>query len=301
MRFNEDARLDTSQVDDARGRSFPGGRAGMAGGGLGIIGLIVALLFGVDPSLFSGSTAAPSRASGGTISSTSTQLAGQCRSGADANRQADCRVVAVVNSVQNYWSAQFAASGRRYSSAATQIFSGQTSTGCGSATSQVGPFYCPADHTVYLDLGFWDELSNRFGAPGVFAEAYVVAHEYGHHVQNLLGAMRLVGKDTQGADSKAVRLELQADCYAGVWARHAAGTKDSSGQALISELTTQDISQGLAAAAAVGDDRIQQSAARRVTPETWTHGSSAQRQRWFTTGYQSGDAGRCDTFGAAAL
>lgn len=301
MRFNENARLDTSQVDDARGRSFPGGKAGMAGGGLGIIGLIFAVLFGVDPALFGDSGTAPTRASGGTVSSTSTQLASQCRSGADANRQADCRVVAVVNSVQDYWSAEFAASGRRCTASATQIFSGRTSTGCGSATSAVGPFYCPADQTVYLDLGFWDELSNRFGAPGVFAEAYVVAHEYGHHVQDLLGAMKLVGKDTQGANSKAVRLELQADCYAGVWAKHAASTKDSSGQTLISELTQQDIAQGLAAAAAVGDDRIQQSAASRVTPETWTHGSSAQRRRWFTTGYQSGDPSRCDTFSASSL
>ena len=301
MRFNENARLDTSQVDDARGRSFPGGRAGMAGGGLGIIGLIFAVLFGVDPSLLSDSGTAPARASGGTVSSTSTQLAGQCRSGADANRQADCRVVAVVNSVQDYWAAEFAASGRRYTAATTQIFSGRTSTGCGSATSAVGPFYCPADKTVYLDLGFWDELGSRYGAPGVFAEAYVVAHEYGHHVQDLLGTMKLVGNDNQGANSKAVRLELQADCYAGVWAKHAASTKDSSGQTLISELTQQDISQGLAAAAAVGDDRIQQSAARQVTPETWTHGSSAQRQRWFTTGYQTGDPSRCDTFSASSL
>jgi predicted metalloprotease len=277
--FNRGARLDPSQVSDRRGA---GRTVALGGGGLGIVGLLVALLLGVNPAdLGSGSSG-----SSGPVSSS--DLASRCRTGADAERDEDCRVVGVANSVQAYWRTAV----RDYQPAQTVLFTDATATGCGDATSDVGPFYCPADDTVYLDLGFWSELRSRFGAKGgPFAQAYVIAHEYGHHVQDLLGVD--AGDDREGATSGSVRLELQADCYAGVWAAHAVET------GFVEPLTQADVADGLDAAAAVGDDRIQQEAQGRVTPDTWTHGSSAQRQRWFTTGYRSGRPGACDTFSGA--
>jgi predicted metalloprotease len=290
MRFDEDSKLDTSQVSDTR-RS-PGGRGGVAvGGGLGVVGLIIALLLGVNP--FEGG-------GGGfpgveQVQSDNTELEQVCQTGADANERDDCRIVAVVNSVQEYWQG---ALGDRYQLATTRLFSQGTQSGCGFASSDVGPFYCPTDSTVYLDLTFWQALRTQLGAKGgPFAQSYVVAHEYGHHVQNLLGTNDRVGNDRQGAQSGSVRLELQADCYAGVWANHATTTPGpDGGDPLVARLTEADIADGLDAAAAVGDDRIQERAQGQVNPEAWTHGSAAQRQKWFTSGYQSGDPATCDTF-----
>ena len=177
-----------------------------------------------------------------------------------------------------------------YTPAKTVFYTDSIQTGCGYASSQVGPFYCPADKQVYIDLGFFDELQSRFGAQGgPFAEAYVLAHEYGHHIQDLLGTL---GRAQQGSgpEGGSVRTELQADCYAGVWAKHAVETE------LIEQLTQADINAGIDAAGAVGDDRIQERAQGQVNPETWTHGSSEQRRRWFSKGYETGRPAACDTF-----
>jgi predicted metalloprotease len=286
MRFRPGARLDPSQVEDRRG---VGGPVALGGGGLGLVGVVVYLLFAL---LGGGSGSSAFDALDGVVvgpgsGTASTQL--DCSSGADANERQDCRILGDVNSIQAYWSGWFRAHGKQYEPAKTVFFTGSTPTGCGTATTEVGPFYCPADRHVYIDLGFYQELKDRFGAQGgPFAEAYVLAHEYGHHAQDLLGDLR--AQQTQGATGTSVRTELQADCYAGVWARRAVAT------GYIVDLTEQDVNDGLDAAAAVGDDRIQKETQGQVNPETWTHGSSAQRQAWFRRGYQRGEPTGCDTF-----
>jgi uncharacterized protein len=298
VKFKQGARLDSGQIQDRRGRAsaVPGGKLAIGGGVGGVGVLLVVLLIAV----LGGGNGAGSDIFGvggqqydAADEAWSSDLATECRTGADANEREDCRIVGVVNSVQSYWTDTFAESGLQYTDADTQLFTSATTTGCGAASSATGPFYCPADSTVYMDLSFFDVLTQPpFDAEGgPFAQAYVVAHEYGHHVQHLLGQSD--GGSRQGADSGSVRLELQADCYAGVWASNAVAT------GFVVELTDADIEVGLDAAAAVGDDRIQQGTSGRADPESFTHGTSAQRQKWFLIGYRSGDPDRCDTFSGA--
>src|SRR5215204_7532010 len=293
MRFRRGARLDTGQVTDVRGRRMGGG-GGMAvgGGGLGLAALVVFVLFqvlGGGGGL--GGQLAPLDDQQVGQGAPPTDIAQECRTGQDANERADCRIVAVVNSVQKFWDEVFQRSNRQYQYVDTVFFTDQVQTECGLASSQVGPFYCPRDQLVYIDLGFFDELQSRFGAGGgPFAQAYVLAHEYGHHVQNQLGVLEQIGNDRQGPESRAVRAELQADCYAGVWAANAVE------QGLLEELTQADINEALDAAAAIGDDRIQEQTQGQVNPEGWTHGSSEQRRRWFSRGYEEGRPAACDTF-----
>jgi predicted metalloprotease len=295
--FNEGAQLDTSQVQSG-GRGGLGGFGKIGGGIGGIIVLLVGAYFGVD---LSGITAdAPGSV---TTSGDQSDLAQECRTGADANEKAKCRVVGTVNSVQDFWTdALPRQAGVRYQLSPTVIYTDRTASACGTASNAVGPFYCPRDSKVYIDPGFFDELTTRFGADdGALAQEYVVAHEYGHHVQDLLGVLGAAQQDPQGAESGSVRVELMADCLAGVWAHGAATTEDENGQTYLKPLTRSDIESALSAAAAVGDDRIQQQAQGQVNPESWTHGSSEERQRWFTRGYQSGSLGQCDTLSAPSL
>jgi predicted metalloprotease len=226
---------------------------------------------------------------------------GSCRSGKDLAQNRDCRFVFYQNSIERFWAAELPRRGKKYSRARLEVFDRSTNTGCGPATSAVGPFYCPTDRKVYLDLGFFRVLQTDLGAQGGdFAEAYVIAHEYGHHVQNLYGILGQINS-RQGPTSDSVRSELQADCLAGVWTRHATTVPDSNGRTLISGLTNDDINRGLDAAAAVGDDRIQKKAQGRVTPENFSHGTAGQRVRWFKTGMASGDLTACDTWSTDTL
>ena len=273
MRIRRRARLDPSQVSDRRGMS--GSPIAIGGGAIGLVVAVILLLVNG----FSGGSTDTGASGAGDLSS--------CQTGADAQQSQDCAVVAYVNSIQDYWSHTLPG----YTEARTVLFTDRTQTGCGTATTAVGPFYCPADQHVYIDLGFFQELTTKFGASGgPLAQAYVLAHEYGHHVQDLQGTIDRGGANSQGPESASVRLELQADCYAGVWAANAVQT------GFITKITDRDVADALSAAAAVGDDRIQQEFQGKVNPETWTHGSSAERQHWFSTGYGTGDPSSCDTF-----
>ncbi|PKH41906.1 hypothetical protein SAMN05192575_106105 [Nocardioides alpinus] len=308
MRFNPKARLDTSRVGDGGGGAggggpmripIPGGTR--AGGGIG--GLVIIILFVVlTQCMGGGGGSLPD--TGGTSAGTDasrmddTERYANCKTGADANDDEDCARVGVENSLVAFWETTLAEqSDTSFSPAMMRTFSGAVDTGCGQASSQVGPFYCPADQKIYLDTTFFaDVLEGQLGGQGGdFVEPYVLAHEYGHHIQNLLGTMGQV-RTQQGANSDAVRLELQADCYAGMWTRDA-----SDGDALLADLDEGDITEALDSAKAVGDDRIQQKSGQGVDPEGWTHGSSEQRMAWFTTGFEEGTLEACDTFSADRL
>ena len=295
MSFNDGAKLDTSQVTGG------GSRGGLAIGG-GIGGLVIVLIgafLGVDLSSVTG-TSNPfdtsQVATGGTESTTTFD---QCKTGADANRDTTCRIIGTVNSVQDYWNDALPADvSRQYRAAKTVIYSGQTQSPCGTASNQTGPFYCPSDERIYIDASFFDELESTYGADGgALAQEYVVAHEYGHHVENILGLLEKGQDGKTGPKSGGVRIELMADCMAGVWANHASTTEDADGNTLLKPLTQADIDSALSAAAAVGDDHIQEElGGGSVNQDTWTHGSSESRQKWFTAGYDAGTVNACDTF-----
>ena len=280
------------QVEDRRGAGggFPVGGRGLAGGGLGIVGVILALLFGGNlgggggGGFDMGPQLDPFDQSPMTTS-------GRVPGTADPTGDQEQFVRFVVGNVQDSWEQLFADAGQQYQPTVLVLFDGATQSGCGAASSRTGPFYCPADAQVYLDLSFFRELRERFGAPGDFAQAYVIAHEFGHHVQNVLGissdVRRLQQSSPDDANELSVRLELQADCMAGVWG-HAAAQQQI--------LEPGDLEEGLAAAEAIGDDRIQAEATGQINPDTWTHGSSEQRQEWFLRGFDNGDVDACDTF-----
>ena len=284
------------QVDDRRGQG--GGLGGMSlgggGGGIpipmggGIGGIVVVVIIFIVIQLLGGGLGGGTQDPGG--GGTTSSLSPDDEMGQFVN--------SVTVDIQTFWEDQFRASGSDYPETVTVLFTNGTQTGCGAASSATGPFYCPADRMIYLDPGFFDELSRRFGAPGDFAQAYVIAHEYGHHVQNVTGTMDQVQQQqTSGnANELSIRLELQADCLAGMWANWVMANPD---QANVESITDEDVREGLNAAAAVGDDRIQEQATGTIDKESWTHGSAEQRMQWFNVGFKQGSLEACDTFAAA--
>jgi uncharacterized protein len=295
----DDQRVDVGGVDDRRGRSS-GGLA--VGGGAGIVGVIVVLLFqllGGDPSQLQ-IPAGDSSANSTGQQETSQQLQDRCNTDGALDEYTDCRLIKAFNIADIVWSDELTRRGVTYASPRLAFFTSATTTGCGPASASVGPFYCPADQEIYFELGFLDQLQQQFGAEGEFAQAYILAHEFGHHLQTVLGTERKMraaqDRSPKQANELSVRLELQADCYAGVWATLA----DRSAENGIT-LTQGNIAEAIRAAEAVGDDRIQEKTQGRVDPESWTHGAAAQRAQWFSTGYTSANIDSCNTFGSLRI
>ena len=288
----DDQSVDVSGVRDRRG---VGGPIAIGGGGLGVVGLIVYLLVavlgggsGVDTTQLIPQNAPVQGAGAG-----ESDLESRCNTKGAIQQYDDCFLVKVYNEINEVWTDEFNRAGQQYERPSLTFFTQGVGTGCGQASSQVGPFYCPPDRSIYIDIGFLDQLQQQFGAQGRYAQAYILAHEAGHHLQTLFGTERKVRAAQQTDPSKqnelSVAMELQADCYAGVWSRLA----DEAGNVSVGDAEVQ---QAQDAAAAVGDDRIQQQTQGRVDPESWTHGSAAQRKQWFTTGRTTGDVNACDTF-----
>ncbi|MBB1029891.1 hypothetical protein G6027_03080 [Dietzia sp. SLG310A2-38A2] len=301
MTFRQSGSLDTSGVSGA-GRGGRGGRRGVAvGGGVGGLAVVlVALFLGVDPGLLGLDQGDGGR---GQTSDSAQQFQthiDQCDLG-QANTDTVCRIVATTESLEDVWGTQLPDQARmRWVQPHTTIFTGDVDTACGAASSDVGPFYCPADQDVYIDPPFFDEVmvGRLGGSPAGAAQMYVVAHEFGHHLQTMLGDIRRSQQDPQGASSGAVRVELQADCYAGLWAHYATSTPAPGGaEPLLESLTPGDVDAIIQTAEAIGDDHIQRSGGARVDPDSWTHGSSEMRRQWFLTGYDQGSMQACDTFG----
>jgi predicted metalloprotease len=303
MRFNPKARIDQRQVQVRRGGGgfggggmrlpMPGGGGGR-GGRIGLGTIVVVILFVVLSQCMGVGLPGGGLASDGG----DTQATNECSTGADANRSDACAIDLFTTSVQNYWKDAYPReTGREYDVVQTIRFQGSTASGCGQASSEMGPFYCPNDKRVYLDTTFFDDmLEGQLGAEGgTFSIGYVIAHEYGHHLEDQLGLLGRV-RTQKGPRSDAVRIELMADCLAGVWARGAQQTTDQDGVQIIEELTQDDIDRAIDAAEAVGDDRIQQRSTGRVDTDSFTHGSAEQRKRWFNRGMSQGTISSCNTF-----
>jgi len=301
MEFDKDAELDTSQIDDLRGAgpsAGGGGMGGLPGGGKTIGGGVVGLILFIVIGLLGANGNLPGLEAGPSTGDDRVLREKCAKTNPDRFREADCRQSLTFNDLRAYWKANiFPTLGAQYADPRFVLFDSAVNTACGQATSDVGPFYCPGDQKIYIDLSFYDELATRFGAPGEFAQAYVIAHEFGHHIQTVTGTEREVRRLQQRNPAKqnqySIAMELQADCYAGVWTKAASGP-----DGLVATIGEAEIQEALRAAAAVGDDKIQEKASGQVNPETWTHGSAEQRQKWFFTGFQSGSPKSCNTFQA---
>lgn len=285
----------SANLEDRRGSPMASRGVKMGAGGT-VLGIIVLLVFGQDYlGVMSGGGGIPGLQAGGSASG-GAATGSAAPAGPDADAELVDFVSFVLDDIQGTWKTIFKSQGKDYEEAKLVLFTDAVASACGSQSSATGPFYCPGDHKAYIDLGFYREMKERFGAPGDFAQAYVLAHEIGHHIQNITGiserAHRLTQQDPARQNEYSIRQELQADCYAGIWA-HATGRRDV--------LEKGDIEEGLAAAAAIGDDRLQKQATGQVHPESWTHGSSAQRVKWFKRGFDKGDMEGCDTFAAREL
>jgi predicted metalloprotease len=296
----DDNRVDVSGVDDRRGGGGGGGLA--IGGGTGVVGIIIFILFQVlGGGSGDGSSSAFPQLDSGSANSTgkqesSEELQTRCNTENALTQYTDCRLIKVYDIADSTWSDEFKRRGLEYHAPKLAFFSSATSTACGQASSDIGPFYCPGDEEIYLDLDFLEQLQTQLGANGEFAQAYIEAHEYGHHLQTLLGTEKKVRaaqqKSPDDTNKYSVAMELQADCYAGAWTNLA----DKQGSGI--NLTKDNIAEAQNAASAVGDDRIQKQSTGRVDQESWTHGSAADRKKWFTTGADTGDIDQCDTFGS---
>lgn len=299
MTFNSGAQLDPSQVEDRRGGMGRGSKVGIGIGG-GLV-LLIGSLLGINPQLLEGLVGAGQEQPA--IEQTGGSAIDNCKTGQDANEKLDCRILGTANSLNAFWPDFLRQYNVKYTAPKTVLFTSQVNTACGTASSAVGPFYCPADNKAYFDPDFFQQLETQFGSSGgPLAQEYVVAHEFGHHIQAVLGTIGKAQQDPQGASSAAVRTELQADCYAGIWMRYASTQKAPGATTpFLTALTKNDLNDALSAASSVGDDRIQKAATGRTNPESWTHGSSAQRQKWLYQGYQNPTLESCDTFSAKQL
>lgn len=294
MTFNDDVRIDSGRVSKRRGGARRGGA--VAGGGIGIAVLLViaSQLFGVNLTPFA--PVVDQVFGGGVVSDEYRGELEHCETGADANRDVECRMAGAADSLDRYWEARV----QDYRDPADLVlFEGQTQSGCGAASTEKGPFYCPGDESIYLDVSFFDTLSRDYGASdGSLAQMYVLAHEWGHHISNVIGTLQSTDRGT-GATSGSVRLELQADCFAGAWVKDASTVADDQGVPFLQPVTDEQIADAMSAASAVGDDHIMESSGVQVDPDRFSHGTSEQRMRWFQTGYQQGPSA-CSTFDVSA-